>query len=91
MKEKFRENTIITTYDFDGEVEEYYPTGDTEVKESIESWKESIWYGDIKMFTYEWNTKDKDDKVRIRHKLTYTSYDGDPEESERVLDYGKNI
>lgn len=91
MKEKFRENTIITTYGFDGKVEEYYPTGEKEVKESIESRKESIWYGDIMMFTYEWNTKDKDDQVRIRHKLTYTSYDGDPEESERVLDYGKNI
>ncbi len=90
-KEKFRFNAIITAFTYDGEVEEYYPTGHDEVKDCIESFKELIYSGDYKMFTYEWNSKDKDDQVRIRHKLTYTSYDGEPEKSERILDFGKNI
>lgn len=91
MKEKFRENTIITTYGFDGKVEEYYPTGEKEVKESIESWKQSIWNGDIKWFTLEWNSTDIHDELRTRNKLIFTSYDGDPEMEARLLDYGKNI
>ena len=79
-KEKFRFNAIITAFTYDGEVED-----------CIESFKELIYSGDYKMFTYEWNSKDKDDQVRIRHKLTYTSYDDEPEKSERILDFGKNI
>lgn len=91
MKEKFRENTIITTYGFDGKVEEYYPTGEKEVKESIESCRQSIYNGNYTWFTLEWNSTDIHDEFRIRHKLTFTSYDGEPERSARLLDYGKNI
>lgn len=90
-KEKFRENVIITTYGFDGKVEEYYPIGAAEVKESIESWKQSIYNGDIKWFTLEWNSTDIHDELRTRNKLLFTSYDGKPEMSARILDFGKNI
>ena len=91
MKEKFKTNTIITAFTYDGEVEEYYPTGADEVKDCIENFKQLIYSGDYKRFTLEWNSTDIHDELRTRNKLLFTSYDGEPEMSARVLDYGKNI
>lgn len=90
-KEKFRTNTIVTTVDLEGEKQEYYPTGAEELDDMIESFKQSIYSNDIVKFDVEYNSKDAQDKVRIRHKLTYTSFDGEPVESQRELEFGKNI
>ena len=74
MKE-FRTSPDIIDYD-DGKIDKVYPVGDKEVKESIESWNQSLFSGDITKFEVVYDYK-ADDKL-FRRTETYTEYDATP-------------
>ena len=41
---------VIVVYYADGTIDKVYPVGEKEVKESIESWNQSLYFGDIIKF-----------------------------------------
>lgn len=75
MKE-FSTSPDIIVYHDDGEIDKVYPVGEKEVKESIESWNQSLYSGEITKFevVYDYIADNK----LFRHTETYTEYDAAP-------------
>ena len=73
---------IIVYYD-DGKIDKVYPVGEKEVKESIESWNQSLYSGDITKFevVYYYRTDNK----LFKHIETYTDYDTVPKVTEEEI------
>lgn len=82
MKEFSTSQDIIVYYD-DGEIDKVYPVGDKEVKESIESWNQSLYSGDITKFEVVYYYR-ADNKL-FRHTETYTEYDATPTVTEEEV------
>ena len=82
MKEFSTSPDIIVYYD-DGKIDKVYPVCEKEVKESIESWNQSIYSGDVKKFevVYDYKSGTK----LFRRKETYTEYDAAPAVTEEEV------
>lgn len=81
MKE-FSTSPDIIVYD-DGEIDKVYPVGEKEVKESIESWNQSLYSGDITKFEVVYYYR-ADNKL-FRYTETYTEYDAAPTVTEEEI------
>ena len=75
--------TTITIYFEDGSTDKVYPSSEEEVKESLESWEQSLYYGDCVKFTVEYE-KHVDGKL-IRHTEVFTEYGEDPQITEEEV------
>lgn len=82
MKEFSTSPDIIVYYD-DGEIDNVYPVGEKEVKESIKSWNQSLYSGDIKKFEVVYDYR-SDDKL-FRRTEAYTEYDAVPTVTEEEV------
>ena len=82
MKE-FSTSPDIIVYHDDGEIDKVYPVGEKEVKESIESWNQSLYSGEITKFevVYEY----REDNKLFRRTETYTEYDAAPTVTEEEI------
>ena len=84
--------TLIIYY-ADGEVDKVYPVGEEEVKESIESWQQSLYFKECVKFEMVYDER-KEDKL-IRHIEVYTEYGEDPavteEEINEVAELRKSV
>lgn len=67
----------------DGEIDKVYPVGEEEIKESIESWNQSLYYHDCVKFEIEYDRR-IDGKL-IRHTEVYTEYGEEPQVSEEKI------
>ena len=67
---------VIVVYYADGTIDKVYPVDEKEVKESIESWNQSLYFGDIIKFevVYETVVNNKN----FRYTYTYTEYGLEP-------------
>lgn len=75
--------TTITIYFEDGSTDKVYPSSEEEVKESLESWEQSLYYGDCVKFTVEYE-KHVDGKL-IRHTEVFTEYGEAPQITEEEV------
>lgn len=82
MKE-FRTSPDIIVYYDDGEIDKVYPVGEKEVKESIESWNQSLYSGDITKFEVVYDYRE--DNKLFRRIEAYTEYDAAPTVTEEEI------
>ena len=75
--------TTFTIYFEDGSTDKIYHSGEDEVKESIESWEQSLYYGDCVKFKVEYE-KPVDGKL-IRHTEVLTEYGEEPQITEEEV------
>lgn len=75
--------TTFTIYFEDGSTDKVYPSGEEEVKESLESWEQSLYYGDCVKFEVEYE-KHVDGKL-IRHTEVFTEYGEEPQITEEEV------
>lgn len=82
-KNEFRTDRIVTVINDDGEVKRFYPTGEEEFNDCVESYVQDLWYGDCIKVIAEYNTIEKG--FVIRHTMVYTEYGKKPEVSSIVI------
>lgn len=65
---------VIVVYYADGTNDKVYPVGHKEVMESIESWNQSLYFGEITKFEVVY-----EDSFGNKYTYTYTVYDEAPD------------
>lgn len=74
---------VIVVYYADGTIDKVYPVGEKEVKESIESWNQSLYFGEIIKFEVVYEQHYKGDKYlgdsNFKYTYTFTVYGEAPE------------
>ena len=76
-------NPVILVYYADGTIDKVYPVGEKEVKESIDSWNHSLYFGEITKFEVVFEQHYHGDKYlgdsNFKYTYTYTVYGEAPE------------
>lgn len=72
---------VIVVYYADGTIDKVYPVGHKEVMESIESWNQSLYFGEITKFEVVY-----EDSFGNKYTYTYTVYDEAPDVKTEIRD-----
>lgn len=80
---------VIVVYYADGTIDKVYPVGEKEVKESIASWNQSLYFGEITKFEVVYEYHYKGDKYLgdsiFKYTYAFTVYEEAPEVKTEIL------